>query len=335
MRVVLAENAGTCYGVKRALDIAQSVAHENEQTHAHAPKIFAQTLGPLIHNPRVVQDLESSGIGVAKTPADICTNTVILRSHGVLPSVRERLEQMCVHIEDATCPYVLRAQRAAFYLAQKHGCVLVVGAAGHPEVEGLIAYARLGCQSFEIATGGVLDSALDGVPDEAVDGVGAEATAEPTSELHPKGEPAAQNPCVIVASCAAELPHHLPKELGVVVQTTQSTQNLDEILDVLHARGVQTDVKNTICSATTIRQESAAHLAAQADAVVVIGGKNSSNTTRLFQICKQTCVKTYHIEDASELTPAMFAGCNTIGVSAGASTPEAQIQEVINRLKVF
>ncbi len=321
MRVLLAKNAGTCYGVDRALNIANSVAKTHagnsssaqkkqkktdeetnispERNEVSAQGIFAQTLGPLIHNPRVVQNLERVGIGVANSIDEVCTDTVILRSHGVMPSVRRELERMGVHIEDATCPYVLRAQKSAYSLAVKYGCVVVIGAAGHPEVEGLIAYARLGCEKNVEASG-------------SQDYAG-----------------------VIVVSCAEDLPEKLPACAGVVVQTTQSMSNFEEVICALKEKKVKLDVKNTICSATAIRQESAADMAKRVDGVVVVGGKNSSNTTQLFQICKQVCPNTHHIEDACELCASMFSGCNVVGVSAGASTPEEQICEVIQKIETF
>ena len=116
--------------------------------------------------------------------------------------------------------------------------------------------------------------------------------------------------------------------VGVVAQTTQRRENLEAVVAALREAGLEPIVKNTICSATRQRQEAAADLASAVDAMVVIGGRNSSNTTRLAEVCALTCPRTFHIESADELDPAAFAGCRRVGVTAGASTPENQIAAV-------
>ncbi len=277
MRVTKANYAGACYGVQRALDIANEAATTCER---------AYTLGPLIHNPQVVKELAAQGVSeINSVEAVLPTDTVIIRSHGVTPQVMRDVREKTEHVLDATCPFVARAQKAAYELSSKWGCVVVVGEAGHPEVEGLTARAR--------EAGGV----------------------------------------VVVASSAADLPAHLKSPAGVVVQTTQEREALDAIVAELERRGIELEVRNTICTATSQRQQAAAQLARESDAIVVIGGKNSSNTTRLANICKGLCAKTYHIESAQELDPAWFDGCAQVGVTAGASTPENQIAAVVEALE--
>ena len=121
----------------------------------------------------------------------------------------------------------------------------------------------------------------------------------------------------------------------MVVQTTQTRAALDAVEAALRTRGVNPEVKNTICSATSQRQEAAAELAGEVDAIVVVGGRNSSNTTRLADICAASCPRTYHIESPDEVDPAWFAGCESVGVTAGASTPEAHIAAVVARLEAL
>ena len=133
MKVVLAENAGACYGVQRALDMA----HEASEGQG---KVY--TLGPLIHNPGVVADLEARGVFVAEDAGEVDEGTIIIRSHGVTPEVYEAVEARGLPIVDATCPHVARAQKAAAELARQGCRVIVVGEEGHPEVEGLKAYAK-------------------------------------------------------------------------------------------------------------------------------------------------------------------------------------------------
>ena len=276
MKVLLAEKAGACYGVQRALDMALSAAQNAKQ---------AYTLGPLIHNPGVVEDLKAHGVDVATDLDEIEDATIIIRSHGVTPDVHDAVLAKGLPVVDATCPHVERAQRAAAELARKGCRVIVVGEAGHPEVEGLRAYARR---------------------------EGAKVDVVPSPD---------------------DVPCDLRAPIGVVVQTTQRRENLDAVVERICEQGIEPEVKRTICSATSKRQDSAAHLARRVDAMVVIGGKNSFNTTRLAEICAASCPRAFHIESASELDPSWFADCLTVGVTAGASTPDNQIREVVNRLR--
>ena len=275
LEVVRAKYAGACYGVQRALDMTLKAAAEGGSVC---------TLGPLIHNPRVVAELDAQGIGVAESIDGIDAEKVVIRSHGVVPQVLEAIDERGFSIVDATCPHVMRAQRAAAKLASEGYHVIVVGEEGHPEVEGISAHARV--------AGGT---------------------------------------CTVVGG-AADIPADLTGRVGVVVQTTQSQEKLDEVLEALDQYDLEVEVKNTICFATTQRQASAIDLAQRMDAMVVIGGRNSSNTTRLFEICSQYCDRSYHIEGPEEIDPQWFAGCRSVGVSAGASTPDDQIDRVVSFL---
>lgn len=278
MKVTRAEYAGACYGVSRALDIARELANSSGKV---------QTLGPLIHNPSVVANLESQGVAVAESVADIDADTVIIRSHGVVPEVEEELKERGLDIADATCPHVARAQNGAADLA-KEGCqVIVVGESGHPEVESLVAYAR--------KNGARADVVLS--PDD--------------------------------------LPESIDDPVGVVVQTTQIRDTLNAIVDSLELRGYEPRVKDTICSATQKRQKAAAELAQRSDVMIVIGGRNSSNTTRLAEICSRICPRTYHIESASEVANLDLSDAEHVGISAGASTPEEQIYAVESAIEAL
>ena len=205
---------------------------------------------------------------------------MVIRSHGVTPQVLAAVEDRGFSVVDATCPHVSRAQHAAAELAAEGCRVIVVGEAGHPEVEGLTAWAE--------EAGGKVD----------------------------------------VVAAPEEIPEGLYDPVGVVAQTTQRRENLEAVVAALREAGLGPIVKNTICSATRQRQEAAADLASAVDAMVVIGGRNSSNTTRLAEVCALTCPRTFHIESTDELDPAAFAGCRRVGVTAGASTPENQIAAV-------
>ncbi len=276
--IVRAEYAGACYGVQRALDLTLETADNNKA---------ACTLGPLIHNPQVVADLEARGIRVANGVDDCTEEAVVIRSHGVIPQVIDMLSERGREVIDATCPHVLRAQRAAAKLAREGFHVLVVGEAGHPEVEGILEHARQ------------------------------------------EGKR-----CTIVGSIE-DIPVDLVEPVGIVVQTTQSHQKLGEIVDALEARGIDPLVKDTICFATIQRQDAARDLASSVDVMLVIGGRNSSNTTRLYEMCQQCCNAVYHIESAEEIDPAWFESASSVGISAGASTPEDQIQAVVSYLETL
>ena len=215
MEVIRSKNAGACYGVQRALDLALK-ASEGDGS--------AFTLGPLIHNPQVVANLEARGVLAVKEPEQATHGAIIIRSHGVTPAVRRSVEVRGLPVIDATCPHVARAQKAAATLAEECGYVVVVGEEGHPEVEGLVAYAH-----------------------------------EAGAQVH-------------VAETAADLPGDLPEHVGVVVQTTQTRDALDDVLEGIRAQGVAAQVKDTVCTATRQRQQAAAELAGQVDAIVVIGG---------------------------------------------------------------
>lgn len=298
MEVIRAKRAGACYGVQRALDMADEVIADGSR---------AYTLGPLIHNPQVVADLAARGAEAVGSVEDICWEgaaagdasaegsasaagdvpAVVIRSHGVTPQVLAAVEDRGFTVVDATCPHVSRAQHAAAELAGEGCRVIVVGEAGHPEVEGLTAWAE--------EAGGKVD----------------------------------------VVAAPEEIPEGLYDPVGVVAQTTQRRENLEAVVAALRAAGLEPIVKNTICSATRQRQEAAADLASAVDAMVVIGGRNSSNTTRLAEVCALTCPRTFHIESANELDPAAFAGCRRVGVTAGASTPENQIAAVEKFLRAL
>ncbi len=275
-QITVAEYAGACYGVQRALDLVQKVAAE-----ATGP---VRTLGPLIHNPQVVSELEALGVTVTEDAPQDAGSTLVLRTHGVVPAVEQAAHERGLEVVDATCPYVKRAHKAAERLQAGGYQVIVVGESGHPEVEGILGHA----------------------------------------------------PGAVAVAGVAELAGlELAKKVGVVVQTTQAKATLDEVLSYLTAQVAEVCVVNTICEATSERQQAAAKLATSSEVMVVIGGKNSANTTRLAEICKQSCERTHHVETPAELEASWFAGAERIGVTAGASTPANQIEELVAAIRAL
>ncbi len=276
MRVVVAQHAGICYGVERALKLAGEAADASGQVH---------TLGPLIHNPQAVQALRDRGVEVATSVEDVPAGTLVIRSHGVDPAVIEQAGTAGLTVIDATCPFVSTAQRHAADLAREGYAVVIVGEAEHPEVEGILAHA------------------------------GGNA---------------------LIVQRAEDLPERLPsKRVGVVVQTTQSSSRLHEVVSALLGRVSELRVFNTICSATAKRQKAADELARTVDVMIVVGGRNSGNTTRLAEICRAVNTRVHHVETADEVEASWFDGADVVGVTAGASTPDEQIAGVIAAIEAL
>jgi 4-hydroxy-3-methylbut-2-enyl diphosphate reductase len=276
MRVEVAKHAGICYGVERALRLAEEASVSGAEVH---------TLGPLIHNPQAVAALREKGVEVANTLEDAGRGTLVIRSHGVVPAIIEEALALGFDVVDATCPHVSKAHEAAAELSRDGYIVVIVGEADHPEVEGILAHAN--------------------------------------------GE-------AIVVSSAAELPERLGgRRIGIVVQTTQSPKRLAQVVEAILPRASELRVFNTICSATSKRQQSAEELAETVDVMVVVGGHNSGNTTRLVQICDEVNPRVHHVETPDDLDPEWFLGAKSVGVTAGASTPDEQMQAVIRAIEAI
>lgn len=275
MEIVLVSEGGFCFGVRRAMKMAEETIAEHGN---------GATLGPLIHNKEVVARLESEGLRAAGSVEDVQPGEVVmLRTHGTGPAAVCQLQERGVTVVDATCPFVARAQReAARYQAEGYQ-VLVLGEPDHPEARGI---------------------------------------AEHTGEE-----------AIIVESAADLATLKLQKKIAVVCQTTQRLDSLQALVQDLLPLVTELCVANTICDATTKRQEASLEVARQVDLMLVIGGKHSANTTRLAQICAETGTPTYHIETAQELEAKWFEGVAKVGVTAGASTPDWVIDEVVARLE--
>ena len=272
VEVVIAPNAGACFGVVRAIKLGHQAAKRSKEE-------AVQAFGPLVHNPRSIQELESKGVEIVEDPDEIRNGTVILRSHGVKQEVEAEFKRRGVKIVDATCPLVKKPQRIASSLGQKDYFLVLVGNSEHPEVKGVLSYF--------------------GRPDYLV-------TYQPKD--------------------LERIP--ATAKVAILAQTTIEFKVLDEIYKSAQARFREVVLYNTICDATSVRQEEATTLAQKADVMVVVGGKNSSNTTKLVKICKGYQPLTYWIEDIAEVNPQWFKGKKKIGVTGGASTPQEYVDEV-------
>lgn len=278
VEIVVARSAGYCYGVERALGITAQALER-----ARKP---VDTLGPIIHNPSVVGELQRQGVEVVDAVEQARGGTLIVRTHGVAPEVLAAAHARGLEVIDATCPFVAVAQRKAAILRDAGYVVVILGERDHPEVAGLAGFAGSNALVVEDA---------EGLPREEL----------------------------------------CDRRVGVVVQTTQTRENLASVAAALAPLARELLVHNTICDATEKRQSAACELAAGVDVVVVVGGRNSANTARLAQLCRAVRDRTHHVESAAELLPEWFAGAQRIGVTAGASTPDAEIQATVETLRGY
>ncbi len=277
MKVIRAKTAGFCFGVDRAVKLTYDLLGEGRQV---------ATLGPLIHNPQVVGDLEAKG---ALTCADVddvpdgCE--VIIRSHGVPRDVYEKINTRGLAYHDATCPFVAKIHKLAAEAGKKGAILLVAGDANHPEVQGIVGHATGPVRVF--------------------------ANLEELQNL---------------------LPELLQQEsIHVVAQTTFRVESWESCKAFLKKECTKAEIFDTICNATWARQQEAEDLSQKCDRMVVIGGHHSSNTQKLLQVAARH-TKAINVETADELDPAWLAGAETVGVTAGASTPSSIIEEVLNSM---
>lgn len=272
--VTTAKSAGFCFGVKRAVDMVYDEAKKGERVY---------TLGPIIHNQQVVEDLEKKGVKVIDSVNDINNGydaTVIIRSHGVPEKVIKALREKNVNIVDATCPFVLKIHKIVKEASQSGKTIIIIGSDNHPEVEGIKGW----CVNEPV----VLES-VEEAENYTVDGA---------------------------------------KKLCVVSQTTFNYKKFKDIVDILSKKSYDIDVMNTICNATEERQTEAGTIARQSDAMLVIGGKHSSNTQKLYEICRKECENTYFIQTLDDLDLKQLQSFRSVGITAGASTPNNIIKEV-------
>ena len=274
-KVILAENAGFCFGVQRAVETSIDIKKKYNK------KIY--TLGPLIHNSDVVAFLEQNDIYAIdyENINDLQEgDVVIIRSHGIPEAVFNDLKSRGLEVIDATCPFVTNIQKKVKKYSKEGYNIIIVGDENHPEVIGINGW----CDN--------------------------KATITKNGEFNKE----------------------LSNKICAVSQTTEKKENWDKTLDAINDGAREVLSFNTICSATEVRQKSADDLSKEVDAMIVIGGKNSSNTTKLYEIAKHNCENTIHIENSNELPKEYINNKNfkKIGITAGASTPDWIIREVIN-----
>lgn len=275
VEIVIAPNAGACFGVVRAVKLGQQAAQRGIKNQS---PVFA--LGALVHNPPTIKALEASGVKIVDEAAAITGGTAILRSHGVRQEIEKDLRDRGVNIVDATCPLVKKPQRIAQGLSQKGYFLVLVGDPKHPEVKGVLSY--FGKENYLVT---------------------------------------------YVAEDVDKIPADV-KNVGIIAQTTIEVGVLERVAARCRERFSDVIVYNTICDATSIRQSEAEALSLEADVMLIVGGRNSSNTAKLVKICKNNQPNTYLIERLEELDYNWFEGKKKIGITGGAATPQEYVDEV-------
>jgi 4-hydroxy-3-methylbut-2-enyl diphosphate reductase len=275
---------GRCMGVRRAVELAMKAAGSDAQGKAEG--VF--TLGPLIHNPQTVAELEAKGIFAVESAGDglfkdgagriveLAGAAVVIRAHGVPPLLREALGQAGAKVLDATCPRVLASQRRAQDYAQRGWTVVIAGDRDHGEVTGIAGFAP---KAFIV-----------GSPEEA-------------SAVESEGP------------------------VALIAQTTIKVEEYAAIRAALSRKFPVLEVVDSICPATGERQKALADLARECEAIVVVGGRNSANTTRLLATARELGRPAWLVEGPQELPPEL-ARYASVGVTAGASTPDEAIEAV-------
>ncbi len=279
-KIILAEHAGFCYGVDRAVNMVYDLLDQG---------VSVCTLGPIIHNPQLVESLAARGVDIVESPSEVPKGrTLVLRSHGVAQSVIDQAAALGLQVADATCPFVAKIHKIAARSAAEGHILLVAGDKDHKEVEGIVGHCNGPCFVFK---------------DE-----------DELKNLFESGQVLVDSPIYAVA------------------QTTFHATLWKKCQKFLKKVCTNAKVFDTICNATTNRQSEAEVLAGKCDAMVVIGGRHSSNTAKLCQVCAGHCSKTVLVETAAELNLKALLPAETIGVVAGASTPAGIIKEVIRTM---
>ena len=278
-KITLAKTAGFCFGVDRAVKLVNDLVESGEKVC---------TLGPIIHNPQLVADLEKKGVVIINSPDEAPEGyTVVIRSHGVGKEVYDYLKKNSIPYADATCPFVSKIHKLAECEPKEDRIFLIAGNKNHPEVEGIRGHCS--GESHVFSSADELEGFLKNHPD------------------------------------------FCQKRLILVAQTTFQVFEWEKCKEKLKKLCTNPIIFDTICIATDKRQHEAEALAAKSDLMIVVGGKSSSNTNKLCEVCSKFC-PTVHIESADELKAELLNGKEYIGVTAGASTPSYIIKEVQNSM---
>lgn len=277
MSIKLAKKIGFCFGVKRAVTMAEEALKTKGRIYS---------LGSIIHNKEVVRALSEKGLKVIRDIDKVRCGTIIISSHGLSPKVAEKIRLRGLEIIDTTCPFVRKAQNIARSLGEAGYTVVVVGDVNHPEIKALIDFVPKNI--FVVKNRGDIKK------------LGLKKT----------------------------------DRVSVISQTTQSIENFTDVIKALAVRNFkELKVYNTICKDAETRQRYAKALAREADIMLIIGGRDSANTNRLFEVCRKISKGSHLIETGKELKSAWLKSARVVGITSGASTPDWIIEKVLERIK--
>ena len=277
MRLRLARKVGFCFGVRRAVEMAESVLKKEGKAHS---------LGYIIHNKQVVEGLSKIGLKVIKSIDEADSGVLVISSHGISPDVAGEISKRSLKLVDTTCPFVRNAQSSARSLGEEGYAVIIVGDVNHPEVKALYDFAGKKAHVVKDAKG---LKALKLKPNERI---------------------------------------------GILSQTTQSMDNfLDVVKAIIDAKPKDLRVFNTICKDAEERQAAARDISREVDLMLIVGGKNSANTKRLFEVCRKILRKSYLVETEGDLKSQWFKDVSVVGITSGASTPKTIVRRVARALK--
>ena len=280
MKITLAKTAGFCFGVNRAVNMVYELLEKGEKVC---------TLGPIIHNPQLVEELKENGVRIVESPDEVKDGEIlVIRSHGVGLDVINKANELNTKIADATCPFVSKIHKIVNEKSKAGYVTIIAGDRFHQEVKGIIGHCE---GEYHVVSG-----------------------TEELEKLLENQENFGEKPLILVS------------------QTTFNAKIWENTQKNLKKVCTNAEIFDTICNATSMRQNEAEELSKQNDAIIVIGGRHSSNTAKLFDVCKANCPRTYHVETAAELSEVDLTGVGSVGVVAGASTPAGIIKEVIKTM---
>ena len=271
MRITIAKNAGFCFGVKRAIDIALESAKQEKPVYM---------LGDIVHNENVVKTIEDAGIKKTKTIPKENKSNLLIRAHGSAQKTLDTARKSRLNVIDATCPMVKEIHKIVIDMDKKGYKILVIGDHKHDEVQGIIGQ----------------------IPRKAI-------VLENAEDIK------------------AKITRKLPKA-AVVVQSTQNLEKALKMQNILKDRVEDLKFFNTICAPTRMKQEEIKSLAQENDRVIVIGSKTSANTKRLYEIAKSINPRSYWVNSTADIQSEWLRKAKSIGITAGASTPDKTIEEI-------
>ncbi len=274
MKIIVAKDAGYCFGVRDAVDLAYQTAEDDGDVYM---------LGHIVHNENVVNDLDTAGAKVVESLENVPDGKPILfRAHGTANDVWDEAKNKQMNIVDATCPLVKEIHDEVIQLEQEGRRIIIVGDHGHDEVVGIASQVK--------------------------------------------------NPTIVATPEEANALRKM-KRAGVVSQSTQTIENVQDIINILMTKVFDLRFVNTICFPTKRNQSQIKELAEQCDIMIIIGSFTSANSKRLTQLALERNKKSYQVTCATDLDSDWFKDIELVGISAGASTPDNIIEEVTTKIK--